>query len=55
LESDGLEVNDIPPYETPVDDFIDYHNQKGGHGLNKYDWEQFLVFADRHFGIAENQ
>ena len=51
----GLAVNDMPPIETPVGDFIGYHNRKGGHGLNKYDWEQFLAFADRYFGIAENQ
>jgi hypothetical protein len=51
----GLVVNDMLPVETPVGDFIGYHNRKGGHGLNKYDWEQFLAFADRHFGIAENQ
>jgi hypothetical protein len=51
----GLEVNYMPPAETPVGDFIGYHNRKDGHGLNRYDWERFLAFADRHFGIAENQ
>jgi hypothetical protein len=44
----GLDVNDMPPVETPVGDFIGYHNRKGGHGLNDYDWLQFLSFADRH-------
>jgi hypothetical protein len=26
---------------------------KGGHGVNDFDWQQFIAFADRHFGIAE--
>jgi hypothetical protein len=27
--------------------------RKGGHGLNDYDWQQFLNFADKHFGLAK--
>jgi hypothetical protein len=46
----GLNVEDVPPVETPVGDFIGYHNRKGPHGLNDYDWQQFINFADRHFG-----
>ncbi len=46
----GVEGDDMPPVETPVGDFIGYHNRKGTHGLNDYDWQQFLKFADRHFG-----
>lgn len=49
----GLGVEDMPAVETPVGDTIGYHNRKGGHGLNNYDWEQFLAFADRHFGIVK--
>jgi hypothetical protein len=49
----GLGADDMPPVETPVGDFIGYHNRKGGHGLNEYDWEQFLNFADRHLGIGK--
>jgi hypothetical protein len=45
----GLDVNDMPPVETPVGDFIGYHNRKGSHDLNDYDWLQFLSFADKHF------
>ena len=47
----GLGVDDMPPVETPVGDFIGYHNRKGTHGLTDYDWQQFLSFADRHLGI----
>jgi len=46
----GLGVEEQPAVETPVGDFIGYHKRKGGHGLNEYDWEQYLNFADRHFG-----
>jgi hypothetical protein len=51
----GLDVNDMPPVETPVGDFIGYHNRKGGHGLNDYDWQQFINFAERHFGIKTSK
>jgi hypothetical protein len=47
----GLGVDDMPPVETPVGDYIGYHNRKGGHALTDYDWLQFLSFADKHFGI----
>jgi hypothetical protein len=45
----GLGVDKMPAVEKPVGDFIGFHNRKGGHDLNKYDWEQFLNFTDRHF------
>ena len=44
----GLGVADMPPVETPVGDFIGYHNRTGEHGQNQYDWNQYLNFADRH-------
>jgi hypothetical protein len=46
----GLGVDDMPAVETPVGGFIGFHCRKGSHGQNDYDWEQFLNFADRHFG-----
>lgn len=46
----GLGVDDMPPVETPVGDFIGFHMRKGTHGITDYDWQQFLNFADRHLG-----
>ena len=46
----GLGVDAMPPVEIPVGDMIGYQNRRGGHGLNTYDWERFLDFAERHFG-----
>jgi hypothetical protein len=48
----GLDVDDMPPVATPVGDWIGFHNRRGTHGIDDYDWEQFLDFADRHFGIS---
>lgn len=45
----GVGVNEMPPVDTPVGDFIGYHNRRGEYGQNPYDWEQYLNFADRHF------
>jgi hypothetical protein len=46
----GVGRDDMPPVEAPVGDMIGYHTRKGTHGINDYDWDQFLNFADRHFG-----
>ncbi len=46
----GLGVSDWPPIDTPVGQTIGYHVRTGKHDVLKYDWEQFLNFADRHFG-----
>lgn len=48
----GLGVDDMPAVATPVGDWIGFHNRRGTHGIDDYDWEQFLNFADRHFGIS---
>jgi hypothetical protein len=47
----GVGADDIPAVDEPVGDFIGYHNRRGGHSINNYDWKQFLAFADRHLGI----
>lgn len=44
----GVGVAEMPAIETPVGDFIGYHNRTGKHGITEYDWVQFVKFADRH-------
>jgi len=46
----GLGVDRQPPVNQPVGDFIGYHIRSGKHDVTDYDWEQYLNFADRHFG-----
>lgn len=46
---EGLGVADMPEVDRPVGRTIGYHVRTGGHDLTRYDWEQFMAFADRHF------
>ncbi len=45
----GTGVAALPATNQPVGDFIRYHVRTGKHNLNDFDWEQYLMFADRHF------
>jgi hypothetical protein len=51
----GLGVDAMPAVETPMGITIGYHMRKGGHGLNSYDWNCFLDFADRQFGPGKGR
>lgn len=46
----GLGTTEWPEVNTPVGDFIGYHMRTGKHDVLEYDWEQYMNFADRHFG-----
>lgn len=46
----GLGVDEMPGIESPVGETIGFHERRGKHAINEYDWDQFLNFADRHFG-----
>ncbi|NLS94787.1 MAG: prolyl oligopeptidase family serine peptidase [Planctomycetaceae bacterium] len=47
----GLGTTEMPPLDRPVQKGnISYHIRTGGHGLTEYDWEQYMNFADEHWG-----
>ncbi|MEN8193711.1 MAG: acetylxylan esterase [Bacteroidota bacterium] len=45
----GLQTESMPEVNNSVGDFIGYHIRTGKHSATKYDWEQYLNFADKHF------
>jgi hypothetical protein len=49
----GLGVEKMPPLNQPVGDTVRYHIRSGYHDVTEYDWQQYLNFADRHFGIRQ--
>ena len=51
LGAGGLGVDDMPPVDHPVGQTIGYHIRTGGHDVTEYDWQRYMDFADKHFGI----
>ena len=45
----GVVVDEPPAIDTPVGDFVGYHNRTGKHDVTDYDWSQYLGFAKRHW------
>ncbi|MEM8969988.1 MAG: acetylxylan esterase, partial [Bacteroidota bacterium] len=52
LGKEGLPVSEMPEIDQPVMGTIGYHIRHGGHDINAYDWQQYLDFADKHFGSS---
>jgi hypothetical protein len=47
----GLNVDEMPEIDKPANTgFIGYHIRSGKHDVTDFDWQQYLSFADRHFG-----
>jgi hypothetical protein len=47
---EGMPQPAMPELNTPVMGRIGYHIRSGVHDVTPYDWEQFIRFADHHFG-----
>ena len=48
LGTAGLPVNTMPAVGQPVFAQIGYHIRPGKHDVTRYDWQQYLDFADKH-------
>lgn len=53
LGADGLPAREMPGLHQPVMGRLGYHIRAGGHNVTDYDWQQFIAFARRHFGVKE--
>ncbi len=54
LGGTGLRGDKFPDVHEPLlDGDIAYHVRTGGHGLKRYDWEQYLKFLDRIFKASD--
>ena len=40
----------MPALNTPIMHTIGFHYRTGKHEVTAFDWDQFLKFADMHFG-----
>ena len=49
LGTNGLNTGEMPNLHQPVLSTVGYHIREGDHDVLKYDWEQYLNFADLHF------
>jgi len=45
----GIEIEKLPPVNTPYHGSVGYHLRKGKHDVTNFDWEQYIKFADHHF------
>lgn len=45
----GLAVDTMPGLNQPVGHAIRYHNRDGKHDVTRYDWQQYLNFADANW------
>ncbi len=45
----GIGVDSMPGLHQPVGETIRYHIRSGGHDVTLYDWQQYLLFADKYW------
>jgi hypothetical protein len=46
----GLGTAQMPPVNQPVMHDVGYHVRAGKHEITEFDWEQYLAFAEMHWG-----
>lgn len=49
----GLGIDAPPPADQSVGDSIGYHARTGKHDILIFDWDQYMNFADHHWGKPE--
>jgi hypothetical protein len=50
LGKQDLGTDQMPPLNSPILHTIAFHIRGGKHEVTPFDWEQFLLFADKNFG-----
>ncbi|MBM83269.1 MAG: acetylxylan esterase [Planctomycetaceae bacterium] len=46
----GVGAKKWPGVDKPVSGIMGYHIRTGAHDVTEYDWQQYIHFANRHFG-----
>jgi hypothetical protein len=46
----GLGTDRMPPVSQPIMHDVGYHVRTGKHDVTEYDWDQYIAFADLHWG-----
>jgi len=49
LGTEGLPVKEMPLPGQPVMGTLGYHLRTGKHDITPYDWQQYIIFCNRHF------
>lgn len=51
FDKKGIESIDSPKIHEPVRNTVGYHIRAGIHDVTDYDWTQFILFSNKHFGL----
>jgi hypothetical protein len=55
LGKQDLGTDEMPALNHPIQHTIAFHIRTGKHEVTEFDWGQFLLFADKHFGAHERR